>query len=69
MSFTRPQLFSDRAANHMAAFIEQRDQIGVFWHVLDCLREMIEMSSLDHSLLLTWGWISSQTYMTQIDLR
>ena len=45
----QPQYNFGHVAIHKAAFIKQRDQIGVLRHVLDCLREVTEMSNLDRS--------------------
>ena len=45
----RRTLFSSRIAYDMAAFMRQRDQKGVFQHVLACLHEVNERVNVDHS--------------------
>ena len=42
-------LFSGTAAHDLSAFMRQRDQKGVFQHILACLREVHEHLNVDHS--------------------
>ena len=34
----------------MVTFMRQKDQVGVFKHILACLREIAEILDVDHSL-------------------
>ena len=45
----RQNLFSGTQAHDMAAFMKQRDQEGVFFYVLQCLREVTAHLTLDRS--------------------
>ena len=45
----RRQLFSGRVAYDMVAFMRQKDQMGIFKHVLACLRDVSEILDVDHS--------------------
>ena len=44
----RPHLFSG-VPHDMNCFLRQQDQQGVFWFILDCLREAKELAGLDRS--------------------
>ena len=46
----RRHLFSSRVAYDMVTFMRQKDQVGVFQHILACLREVAEILDVDHSL-------------------
>ena len=43
------QLFSAQVGLDMRCFMGQRDQEGVFWYVLDCLREVKDLADVDRS--------------------
>ena len=45
----RRHLFSGQIAYDMSAFMRQRDQKGVFQHVLACLRDVQDRLDVDHS--------------------
>ena len=47
---SRRELFSARVGLDMKRFMEQGDQQGVFWHVLNCLREVEDLADVDRSL-------------------
>ena len=46
----RRQLFTAEVGLDMRCFMSQRDQKGVFWFILDCLREVEELENLDVDL-------------------
>ena len=46
----RRHLFTSRVAYDMVTFMRQKDQVGVFKHILACLREVAEILDVDHSL-------------------
>ena len=45
--------------------MSQRDQKGVFWFILDCLREVEELENLDRSLDVDLGLPCNMTLMTE----
>ena len=51
----RRQLFTTEVGLDMRCFMSQRDQEGVFWFILDCLREVEELENLDRSLDVDLG--------------
>ena len=45
----RPGLFSTAVNLDMRAFMGQGDRHGVFWHILNCLREVEQLEDVDRS--------------------
>ena len=45
----RPDLFSVEVGEDMRCFMRQRNQKGVFWYVMTCLREIRDMADVDRS--------------------
>ena len=43
-------LFTAQVGLDMHRFMQQRDQEGVFWYVLSCLRAMEDLADVDRSL-------------------
>ena len=51
----RRHLFSAWVGLDMKRFMGQHDQQGVFWHVLNCLREAEQLADVDRSLDVDLG--------------
>ena len=51
----RQNLFSAQVGLDMGRFMRQRDQQGVFWCVLNCLREVKDLADVDRSLDVDLG--------------
>lgn len=49
LRLARQHLYSDGEADDLSAFMRQGDQAGVFWHILACLREVTELSTIDRT--------------------
>ena len=51
----RRELFTAEVGLDMKCFMAQRDQKGVFWHILNCLREVEDLADVDRSLDVDLG--------------
>ncbi len=56
----RRDLFSVEVGEDMRCFMRQRNQKGVFWYVMTCLREIRELADVDRSQMLMWAFRRSQ---------